>query len=370
MTLHQAYTLSPKIILQRDTGLHSLSNLEWWYCSAYVDGEAGSKYAVIISFFNSGIIPFIKGHYLIFSLINLKDGSRKNFSLFDRNLVLNMNLTLFPYYLLYCPFNKEVWNQYLDHLKFNINHPHKLIGTSFIQKHPVRLIYGNNSLVFMDEKGEQFNVHVKEGDVDINLNFIPAKPVSLIGKDGKPNQLYYYSFTNNKVYGYINSDSLTENVTGKGWFDHQWGYSKGLLSKHGWNWFSLQLEDGRELLINEFGSYKTGKTFSQMANLIEKDGSLKYTTTVSLEPQDFWESPITGAIYPQNWCISIPGFSMNLKISSDFPAQEIPTAFPLQAIWEGASSASGYEALPGQTIKSIHGRGFIELVGYANYECY
>lgn len=357
-----------KVSLPKDTGAHLCSNLEWWYCFTFLDGSAGSRYAVVISFFNVSFISFLKGHYLIFSLIDLKEKSRKNFSLLDKKLVCNLNSTVFPYYLLHCPLNKKLWRIYKDYRKLNIP-PHQLMKRALIKKDPTRLAYGNNSLEFIDEKSGQFKVNIKEQDLDINLMFTPTKPVALIGGDGKPDRLYYYSFTNNEVHGSIIKNNLEENVSGSGWFDHQWGFSQGLITKIGWNWFGLQLDDGRELLINQFRSIKTGETFSPMANLIEKDGSLKFTTNVYIKPRNFWKSPNTGAVYPQVWSILIPEFSMKLKISTNFREQEMPAVFPLQAIWEGICSVSVREALSDNSIQLINGKGFMELVGYANFKC-
>lgn len=357
-----------KVALPKDTGPHLFSNIEWWYCYAFLDGNNGGKYGVIVSFFSTGLIPFLKGHYLIFSLIDMNGHSYQSFSLLDKNLILNMNMMLFPYYLCYCPRDKKVWKTYNNYLKYNICPPHRLIGHSFIKKNPVRLVYENNTLHFIQEKNGYIDIHLQEDTVEISLKFITAKPASMIGSDGKPNQLYYYSFTNNMVSGYVKKGSSMENVTGKGWFDHQWGFAQGLLSKIGWSWFGLQLDDGRELLISELGSFQTGQTFSPMANLILQDGSIKFTSVINLEPFNFWESPITGGIYPQNWYITIPELMMNLEVSTDFCEQEMPIIFPLEAIWEGICSVSGYEMLKGETFKHISGRGFMELMGYASYE--
>lgn len=135
----------------------------------------------------------------------------------------------------------------------------------------------------------------------------------------------------------------TENVTGQGWFDHQWGYTGDLLTKTGWNWFGLQLEDGRELLISELRSIKTGKTFSPMANLIEPDGKLKFTRNLTLKPSNYWRSPLSNAVYPLEWMITIPEFRLKINVSAVFPEQEMPVIGPLNAIWEGACSVMGSE---------------------------
>ncbi|MCY6354810.1 lipocalin family protein [Clostridium sp. ZS2-4] len=139
------------------------------------------------------------------------------------------------------------------------------------------------------------------------------------------------------------------------------------MTKTGWNWFALQLEDGRELIINEFLDIKTGTTFSPMANLIGVDGILKFTRNVILKPMKYWRSPLTNVLYPIEWFIKIPDFSMEMKVVPILKQQEMPVLGPLHTIWEGACFVSGNEIFQNKQIRQIHGKGFMELVGYANY---
>ncbi|ARI79082.1 hypothetical protein HM131_02230 [Halobacillus mangrovi] len=165
--------------------------------------------------------------------------------------------------------------------------------------------------------------------------------------------------------GQIQTDKGIENVKGQGWFDHQWGRDYGLIRGAGWNWFGLQLEDGRELLLNEMRTSE-GSTFSPMANLIEKDGSIRFTRDISFEPLSFWRSLRTNARYPIEWRIKIPYFSMDIHVKALFPTQEMDVIGPMRAIWEGACTLYGEEVLAGGKKERLEGRGFMELVGYAN----
>lgn len=365
MNRHLCARLSKPISLPKDTGKHRLANTEWWYYFAFLEGDKGGKYATMASFFHIGDFPFCKGHYLIFSLIDLKENSYQSYSFADRRLIYNILLRA-PFYLFYFPYDKKMWKQYLHLLIGKLPSPHQMMRNACIKSNPTQLLYGESSLSFIDETKHHFNVHVVENNNILDLKFAPTKPIALIGKDGKPNQLYYYSFTQNKVKGYIKKGKTTENVKGRGWFDDQWGYANDLLTKTGWNWFGLQLEDGRELLINEFRDIKTGKTFSPMANLIKPNGELEFTRKVVLEPIQYWKSPLTKTSYPLEWLIKIPDFSMNIKVVPKFKEQEMPILGPLQAIWEGACNVSVDENLCNQQIKRIFGKGFMELVGYAN----
>jgi len=113
------------------------------------------------------------------------------------------------------------------------------------------------------------------------------------------------------VQGQIKHNGSIENVSGEGWFDHQWGRDYLLTFNIGWDWFGIQLDDGRELLMNQF--HKTGnkEAFRPMANLIESNGNLQFTRNVEYYPLEYWQSSLTGAVYPIEWNILIPDFKCN-----------------------------------------------------------
>lgn len=356
--------LSERISLPKDTGPHLFSNLEWWYFFAYLRGNKGGRYAVMASFFEVGELERLKGHYFIYTLIDLNKETRKNYSILDSNLKWNLITMYLPFYLLQHPLNTEMWKLYKSLLVGQIPAPHYLMDKASLQRNPTKLVYGENELSFYGEKQDSFRVHVIEKGGEIDLQFTPTKPIALIGGDGKPDNLYYYSFTRNAVQGQIRTGKEIEIVQGQGWFDHQWGRDYGLITGIGWNWFGLQLKDGRELLLNERRSSKTKQTFSPMANLIDEDGTLHFTRDVIFQEIKYWQSPETKANYPIEWKIIIPDFSIQLHVKAVFPEQEMPIIGPLQAIWEGTCILSGQEILPNNKIIALDGKGFMELVGY------
>lgn len=354
-----------KVSLPEDTGTHLIANIEWWYCFSYLTGDKGGRYAAMASFFRVGETELHKGHYLIFSLIDLGKEEQYNYSLIDSKLQLNLLGMYLPFYLLLHPADTSMWKLYKSLLVGKIPSPHSKMKKAVIEHYPTKLLYGDNQLVFSGENEDRFTVHLEDEKMEIDLQFSPVKPVSLIGGNGKPDDLYYYSFTKNNVQGRIQTENGIENVTGQGWFDHQWGHDYGLIQGDGWNWFGLQLNDGRELLLNEMHSNKGEKKLSQMANLIERDGTLRFTNDVSFQALKYWNSPQTNAKYPLEWKITIPEFSIEINVDAAFPKQEMPILGPLHAIWEGACNVYGQETLSNGKKKTLKGKGFMELVGYA-----
>jgi predicted secreted hydrolase len=357
------------ISLPKDIRPHSLTDIEWWYYFAFLNGDNGGKYAVMAAFYQAGELPILKGHYLIFSIIELTKLTHHSFSFLDKKLTKNFQYINIPLYLLQCPHDENVRNFYNNLVSDELPPPHQRLTYASIEKNPTKLIYDNSSIIFKYGQDGDFKTTICSNEIKATLEFKSMKPVSLIGGSGKPDKLYYYSFPRNEVSGYISKCGQKECVTGEGWFDHQWGYTGDLITKTGWNWFGLQLEDGRELLINEFRSIKNGNAFSPMANLIEQDGTVKVTRNVTFKPLYYWQSPITNAIYPLKWIITIPEFKIIIKVEAIFKKQEIPVVPPLNAIWEGACIVSGYETCRPLKKGFIKGKGFLELVGYANYKC-
>ena len=88
---------------------------------------------------------------------------------------------------------------------------------------------------------------------ELNLKVSAAKPVVLQGKEGYSekspgNASFYYSYPRLTLSGTLTLEGETRNVTGQGWFDHEWSSSVLAQWQSGWDWFSLQLADGRELI--------------------------------------------------------------------------------------------------------------------------
>ena len=356
---------SGEIMLPEDAAPHPSSNVEWWYYFAFLKGDKGGNYATMASFFSMGDEGLFKGHYLIFSLVDLDRQTHRAFSLLDEKAAVYM-LFFIAYDLLLDPLDKRIWKLLYNLLKSKLPYPHKKLENVYMQKTPTRLVYGNNYLYFVNRLEDSFVVHLAEEETKIDLNFVPQKPIVLAGGDGKPNYLFYYSFPRNRVEGRIENGGVAENVTGTGWFDHQWGRTHTLTFITGWDWFGIQLNDGRELLMNQFTSIKNDKSFRPMANLIDNRGNVFFTRNIEYYPVKYWKSPLTKAVYPVEWQIVIPEFYMKMKVCPYFAMQEAPIIGPLHAIWEGACFMSGEEVATKQTVRNIHGIGYMELVGHAN----
>ncbi len=94
-------------------------------------------------------------------------------------------------------------------------------------------------------------------DFGIALNLAAGeKPLILQGEQGLSrksatpgNASYYYSFTRLPTTGTLRVGATNYRVSGESWLDHEWSSSALDDDQAGWDWFALQLDDGRELMF-------------------------------------------------------------------------------------------------------------------------
>ena len=141
--------------------------------------------------------------------------------------------------------------------------------------------------------------------------------------------------------------------------DHEFGTSflgEGFV---GWDWFSLQLEDGTTLML-----YCLRRS-DQSCDPETFGGTLVYpdsrqlrlgTTDFTLTPSRQWTSPESGATYPSDWQITFPELKIVLQVEPLIPNQEFRASF---TYWEGAVRVHGQ--IDGA---AVNGRGYVELTGY------
>jgi predicted secreted hydrolase len=80
----------------------------------------------------------------------------------------------------------------------------------------------------------------------------------------------------------------------------------------------------------------------------------------ALTPGRIWPSTVSGARYPVEWRVSVPGEGLDLRVRPVVDAQELTGARSGVSYWEGAIDVAGTRA--GQPVT---GRGYLEMTGYA-----
>jgi predicted secreted hydrolase len=205
----------------------------------------------------------------------------------------------------------------------------------------------------------------------IDLELTSDRPPALHDDDGwvdlgPAGGTYYYSRTRMDVDGSLFASGTPSgqpvHVTGLAWFDHQWGDFIA-VGAGGWDWFSVQLADGRDLTISLVHG-PGGVEFFRYGTLVAADGSARHLSAddFDIDVLDRWQSPQSGADYPAEWRVSIPGEGLSLHLAPVLADQELDTTESSGVIyWEGEVTVDGTD-----DGKPVEGLGYVELTGYAS----
>jgi predicted secreted hydrolase len=195
----------------------------------------------------------------------------------------------------------------------------------------------------------------------------PGKPLVLQGDRGlsqkgpEPgNASYYYSATRLATTGTVSVNGQAFEVDGLSWLDREWSTSALSEGQAGWDWFALQLDDGREVMYYRLRLDDGGTDPFSAGVLVEADGTSARLSgaDVVLEETGTWRSPRSGASYPSGWRLSIPGAGLALEIAPHLADQELNVTV---RYWEGAVRVAGNAAG-----RPLTGNGYVELTGYGD----
>ncbi len=210
-------------------------------------------------------------------------------------------------------------------------------------------------------------LHARDGANAIDLGLERTKPLVLQGdrglspKGSEPgNASYYVSATRLATRGTLVSAGVEVSVSGESWFDHEWSTSALAPDAVGWNWFSLQLDDGNDLMFFRIRRADGTADPASSGTFVAPSGA-----AARLDPRDVgvrelatWVSPRSGARYPSGWAIHVASQALDLTVQPLLPDQEVDLSF---IYWEGAVRVSGkHDGRP------VTGRGYVELTGYAS----
>ena len=336
----------------RDHNSHPAYATEWWYYTGHLQTKDGRKFGYQLTWFRTALAPSIDrtsqwaARDLMFAHFALTDERGQKFYFTDRIGRANLGLN----------------------------------GADSASANP-RIWCGDWVLKFNGKSGEKQTIRAR-GQSDakptngqsfaLNLDQIALKAPTIHGENGvsqksagRGRASHYYSYTRLQTSGTLVIGNERLRVTGQSWFDHEFGSNQMDDSQVGWDWFSLQFTDGRELMVYRL-RLKNGKTEPYSSGtLIEKNGKARHLKLAEfqLTPLSMWKSSATGATYPAKWRITLPREKMSLVVTPAVAAQELRPARTGAnlAYWEGSVAARGT-----QNGRALSGVGYLEMTGYAS----
>ena len=221
-------------------------------------------------------------------------------------------------------------------------------------------------------EGKKISLEARQQGMELSLDLVPRKPLVFHGDKGLSQKgpaagqaSYYYSYTDLETDGFIKTglSQTPVRVNGVSWLDHEFGSNQLTPEQVGWDWFSLHLSDGQDLMIY-FLRRKDGTVEpSSSGTLVTRSGGSIHLklSEIGVEVLDFWKSPKSGGKYPSRWKVSIPAAKIELEINPLVASQELLTEGSTGVTyWEGAVAGKGTSAG-----KPVTCEGYVELTGYA-----
>lgn len=346
--------LEPRLFdLPLDHGAHEAFQIEWWYLTGNLADPQQRRFGFELTFFRIGLegkegkaSEGLSGRnsrwatdQLYMAHFAVTDVRAREFHAFERLTRGGLDLAgvrAFPL---------RVWNE-----SWSLE-AHPPVGAS--DPFPLKLVAG-------DRDGEM-------GEVSIELELMPKKPLVLQGDRGfsrkgpEPgNASYYLQYPRLEAIGNLTLGESRFEVSGLAWMDHEWSTSVLGAELVGWDWFALQLDDGRDLMVYQLRGRDGKATAASQGTIIDSDGKV-----VRLSSQDFdlrvtdhWRSSYSAATYPSGWRLRIPSQLIDLAITPVIEDQELRLS---TTYWEGAVVVES-------TAQDLLGRGYVELVGYVAKE--
>lgn len=328
----------------RDHGSHPGYRTEWWYYTGNVRTESGRLFGFQLTFFRSQLTPREdtaapdgwsspwRTNQMYFAHSALSDVAGKRFLYEQKALRGALGLA-----------GVETIRE-----------------TVTVRVHPWWVSIG----------ADRQELRAETSDFAVDLRLVPRKNLILHGREGysvkgsSPERAScYYSFPRLAAEGTVRVGAETHAVVGHAWMDHEYSSEPLEPGLQGWDWFSLQLSDGTELMV--FGLRQKDGTWhaASSGTFVDASGTVRHLARddFSVDVLSFWKSPRSKATYPAEWRLRVPSLPLDLHLKPNLADQELETGSSTGVTyWEGSVTGRGTRGGV-----AVEGLGYVELTGYA-----
>ena len=330
----RAYQPRP-FVFPADHGPHPAFRNEWWYVTGNLADATGREFGYQLTLFRIALAPtapiadsawrtnqVYMGH---FALTDVADNRHRAFERFSRGAM----------------------------------------GLAGAQAAPLRVWLEDWELTSTGPEPFPLRVRAHQDDIAVDLLLDTAKPLVLQGEQGlsqksaEPgNASYYYSLTRLPTRGTITLNGQIFTVSGASWLDREWSTSALGPEQSGWDWFALQLDDGRDVMFYRLRRKDGGVDPFSKGMLVAADGSARVLrwNEVDLQPLGTWTSPRTGDRYPAGWRLRVPTEKLDLTVTPKIADQEMRLTV---RYWEGAVAVHDHAS-----DRELQGQGYLEMTRF------
>jgi len=323
-------------VFPADHGPHPDFETEWWYFTGNLADEKGRRFGFQLTFFRRALAG---------------EGETRESAWATRQL-----------YLAHFTLTDVAASQFHSFERFSRG----ALGLAEARAQPFSVALEDWQVASRGDALFPLRLSAREGDVHLELELEDAQGWVAHGEEGLSrkgagigNASYYYSYPRLPAQGRLQIAGQSFAVQGEAWLDREWSTSVLAPDQAGWDWFSIQLEDGRSLMVYQIRRRDGSRDPFSAGTLIGKDGQTEHLAAgdFELEALGTWQSPRSGARYPTSWRIKLPQQGIELTTKALLEDQELDVSFNY---WEGAIEVLGQEG-----DEPLKGRGYLEMVGYA-----
>ncbi|MEX3017257.1 lipocalin-like domain-containing protein [Gymnodinialimonas hymeniacidonis] len=313
----------PTFSFPADHGPHPDYRIEWWYLTATLQGEDGRDYGVQWTLFRSALEPEISDNWTAPQLFMGHAGLTTPDAHFSAERLARGG-----------------------------------IGQASVTADPFQAQIDDWQMTSTATEGDAYDVlHLtaRGSDFAYDLNLAANGPLIFHGQDGysvksaEGQASYYYSQPFYSVAGTLNLPDGDIAVTGTAWLDREWSSQPLSDDQMGWDWFSLQFEDGARMMAFALRS-TDGDSFTS-ATWINADGTTQSYGDGHVELMPLASTEVAGRAVPTEWHLSFPERGIDIRTMPINAQSWMDTSFPY---WEGPITFTGTHA----------GRGYLEMTGY------
>ena len=335
-----------QFIFPRDHGSHPEFAIEWWYVTGHLAATNRQEFGFQATFFRRALMP-------------VGTTNRSDSAAFGNDQIYLAHMAL------------------VDKTAGTFRHQERLNRAGWdaaAATNTLAVRNGNWSLRFATpttDGREILSLQASVGaDATFQLTLSPKKPLVIFGTNGVSHKAvepeaasHYLTWPRLTASGTVALGETNWRVTGEAWMDHEFSSSQLGAGQTGWDWLSLQLFDGRELMAYRMRrSDDSTDPFSTVAwidqqSVVRQIGPEQFQWTTAQR----WHSPPTGANYPS--LVKLAALNPFTGKTETFIVQPVVADQELNgktggvAYWEGACRVLD------ENQKEI-GRAYMELTGY------
>ena len=336
----------------KDHGKHPGFRSEWWYLTSTLRTPRGRLFGLQYTLFRQAYAPQVVGSsewqngqlYLAhFAITDVTGGLHRADQRFARQHKENADVENEPHFL------AKIDDWRLE----QITDQTSIEGPS-IEGTPIE--YSS----IEDSWRLQLNAQgVAEGQgFGVALELAADAPPRLQGESGLSRKgldqaSYYYSLPRMSTKGAVTIDGEHFQVAGLTWMDREWSTSVLADGVVGWDWLSLHLNDGRDLMMFRLRRSDGQRDAFDHGLLVDENGTNALAhADFEMLPKRYWQDR-QGASWPVEWRVELAtGESLTVSAALDDQLMEVGLVY-----WEGLVQVKNEQ-------KILIGEGYLELTGY------